>query len=258
MLNLFPKVTTPYYIYAPSWTHKSSGVRVLHLLCHALNESGHKAFLWPDNGNLYAVNPHLNTPLLCNKPEFQNFYNNTEIGFIAVYPDIVRGNPLNAKKVVRYLLAPAGAYGGDATFPATDKVYGYCSHIHTPTLCLPTFDPIIFYDTYQYRQGTCFYSHKYEMHGNQLLPITQHSARICGTPEEVAGMLQKAKVCYVYEMSEIIVLARMCGCPVEIVQTPYFSKTPDNWDFDSLNLKAWMMRFELQLEQFIKDTQEWK
>ena len=35
----------PYYIVAPGWTRTSAGIRVLHRLCHALNEAGERAFV---------------------------------------------------------------------------------------------------------------------------------------------------------------------------------------------------------------------
>ena len=140
MVNLFPKQKIPYYIGSPPWTHKSSGIRTLHLLCHALNEVGEKAYLIPTNYTGYSINPVLNTPLL--PIQHQNFY---EDRFIAVYPDTTRGNPFSAKHVVRYLLAPRGAYGGDAVFPETDQIWGALPSQADNVLRLPVSDANIFY-----------------------------------------------------------------------------------------------------------------
>jgi hypothetical protein len=234
-MNLFPKTQRPYCIYTPSYTHKSSGVRTLHLLCHALNEMGQKAYLV--SGDIaFASNPHLNTPLL--SAEYQNFYYKEGIDPITVYPDIVKGNPLNAKNVVRYLLAPRGAYGGDSAFPDTDQIWGALPSIAKNVLRIPVSDTSIFYppkhedeyDAITYvsgliprRKGSCFYSHKYEMHGNKLLDVTKDSIRLEGSLENIADILRKSTVCYLYEVSSILTEAALCGCPVVLVNTPYFN-----------------------------------
>lgn len=281
-MNLFPKIQTPYYIWAPPYTHESSGVRILHLLTHALNESGQKAYLLqlPD----MAVNPHLNTPIV--STEEYNFYRNCKIEPIVVYPDVVQGNPMSARKVVRYLLADAGKYGGDKTFPETDKVYGYTTSIARNAgsdlvLCLPCFDTNIFYlsKSGEIRQGSCFYAHKYDrIHSNKLLDITANSTRLVGTPEQLAEILRKSEVCYVYEMSEVAINAELCGCPVVFVKTPYFNTIPEDWDYSYYSARwgdgfdpgyssdhlAGMQKFQVikkmgifkeQLGSFIEDTQ---
>lgn len=267
-MNLFPKVTTPYYVASPPWTHKSSGVRTLHLLVHALNESGQKAYLIPLQGGSYNRNPNLNTPLL--DADYENFYNHAEIQPIAVYPDIVIGNPYSCKKVVRYLLAePRDEVAKE--FAPTDKIYHYRSDMGSPTMCLPTFDQSIFYPPYavypngdgvtarlHVRQGTCFYSCKYEAFGNKLLPITENSVRLEGTHEQIADILRNAEKCYVYEHSEIAVLAKMCGCPVEEVKTDYWQGTDENWQFANGDMDRWMRQFDEQLIRFTHDTQVWE
>lgn len=222
-MNLFPESKVPYFIYTPSYTHTSSGVRTLHLLCHALNEMGSRAYLYPDNPVGFASNPNLNTPVLIQKPEWVNYYTD----FIAVYSDIVQGNPLGAKKVVRYLLAPAGQYGGPSVFPESDMIWGVMPSIAENVLLIPTSDPNVFFDTYQLRQGSCFYAHKYDkIHGNELLPITKDSIRLEGSLEEIADILRGSEVCYSYEPSSIMTEAALCGCPVIAIRTPYFNHIP--------------------------------
>jgi len=234
MVNLFPKQKIPYFCWAPSYTHTSSGVRTLHLLVHALNEVGERAYLVPNTFTGYATNPELNTPLL--SIQHQNFYGDR---FIAIYSDVIQGNPFNAKHVVRYLLAPRGAYGGDVVFPAEDQIWGALPSLAENVLRLPVSDTGIFYppivDSYsgfgsdiistnQTRHGTCFYSHKYEMHGNQnLLDITANSARLTGSLEQLAEILRKSTRCYIYELTSALTEAALCGCPVILMRTPYFN-----------------------------------
>lgn len=279
MINLFPKSQVPFLVWSPPWTHTSSGVRTLHLLVHALNESDQKAYIIPSSYTGFVLNPALNTPLL--SIQHQNFY---EQNFIAVYSDVVRGNPFNAKHVVRYLLAPRGAYGGDAVFPDSDQIWGALPSLAENVLRLPVSDTGIFYppsalgkydgvDIHQDRVGTCFYSHKYEMHGNQpLLDITGSSTRLTGSLEKLADILRKSERCYLYELTSAITEAALCGCPVTLIRTPYFNtidpacmmgdvqwsdgevvKQCDNYFPE---YQKFIDDFPAQLENFIEKTQE--
>lgn len=281
-MNLFPKVQRPYFIYAPSYTHISSGVRTLHLLCHALNEVGQKAYIVPDypQSGDYCTNPSLNTPLL--EGQHTNFYKQFLNG-IVIYPDIVRGNPIGANNVVRYLMAPAGAYGGDAIFSDTDNIWGGLPSVAKKILRIPVSDTSIFFDgfpitgvpgyhTYSKRNGSCFYSHKYEMHGNQLLEMPPDCERICGTLEQCADILRSKEVCYLYELSSIITEAALCGCPVVLRRTDYFNTIDQTcmmgnvrWDDGEIvkecddfgkEYAGIMFSFWLNLGEFIRDTQE--
>lgn len=248
VINIFPKQKTPFFIWSPPYAHTSSGVRTLHLLCHLLNEAGEKAYIVPSGHTGYAINPFLNTPILT--VDEQNFYGDN---FIAVYSDVVIGNPFNAKHVVRYLLAPRGAYGGDSIFPDTDQIWGALPTIADNVLRIPVSDPVIFYTNqgnrklYEsdckkinlrlpkkewdkmfppdpIRSGSCFYSHKYEMHGNQpLLELTGGSTRLTGSLENLANIMRKSEVCYIYEVTSAMTEAALCGCPVVLVRTPYFN-----------------------------------
>lgn len=268
-MNLFPKSKVPYLIVSPSYTYKSSGVRTLHLLCHALNELGEKAYIIQDRDGGYALDPSLNTPLL--SPQHYEHLKETQ-KFIAVYPDIMRGNPLNAEHVVHYLLAPVGKFGGDSEFPAEHQVWGALPALAEKVLRIPVSDTNIFYDLITERSGSCFYSHKYEMHGNQLLDITKDSIRLEGSLEYLADILRRSEVCYLYELSSVITESALCGCPVVLVKTPYFDtidstcmmgdvtwsdgqivKSCQDYSQEYNNILHY---FEGNLKQFIQETQE--
>ena len=267
MINLFPKAKVPFLIWAPPYAHTSSGVRHLHLMCHALNELGEKAYIVPSSYTGFVLNPALNTPLL--SIQHQNFYGDN---FIAVYSDIVRGNPFNAKHVVRMLLAPRGAYGGDTIFPETDMIWGCLPSLAENVLRLPVSDTSVFFDSNEERHGTCFYSHKYEMHGNQkLLDITGSSTRLTGSLEQLANILRKSERCYLYELTSVLTEAALCVCPVTLIRTPYFNKIDTKcmmgdvrWDDGEIvkqcddylpEYQGEIDNFEGQLKNFIVKTQ---
>ena len=106
--------------------------------------------------------------------EAERHYATQGIDPIVVYPDIIRGNPLNAKRVVRWLLAPAGAYGGDKKFPTTDMIWSYSTRIaraagYPNVLTCPAAEPALFVPLPgAERGGTCFYSHKHRLLGGRL------------------------------------------------------------------------------------------
>jgi hypothetical protein len=223
-MTLFPKQKIPYFIWAVPYDHKSSGVRHLHILCHLLNEAGEKAYIVPNSYTGFVLNPFLNTPLL--PIQHQNYYENN---FIAVYSDIAKGNPFNAKYVVRMLLAPRGQYGGDEIFSDTDQVWGCLPSIADNYLRLPLSDPSIFYPPtcppWEPRHGTCFYSRKYEQHGlRKLLDITASSVRLEGSLEQLADILRRSERCYIYEVTSAMTEAALCNCPVTLIRTDYFNK----------------------------------
>lgn len=109
--------TRPYIIMTPSYC-VSAGVRVMHTLCHELNQLGLDAKLLltsnispPDQP---LVNPELNTPIINGLfPEQWEAINDDAIVICA---DGIAGNPFGAKRLVRYVL-------GRENTPAEDDAF---------------------------------------------------------------------------------------------------------------------------------------
>ena len=97
--------TRPYIIVTPTWC-VSAGVRVMHQLCHELNALGldAKLLLTTDlsRGSGVLVNPAFHTPVINGQMAEHWAAINEEA--IVIYADGVQGNPLGAKRVVRYVL----------------------------------------------------------------------------------------------------------------------------------------------------------
>jgi len=109
-------MTRNYIIYAPSYTENSGGIIFQHNLVHELNRLGERALLWPMEP-LYKMglrerlrrrfvptqmrpHPDLDTPVA----------RRTDLTAesVVVYSEIVPGNPLGARSVVRWLLYKPG------------------------------------------------------------------------------------------------------------------------------------------------------
>ena len=119
-----------FIIFAHSYNEDSGGSIVLHKLCHTLNKLGHESYLYPyfhsrliNKKNYlkilfytfrtimasilikYKTNKHFNTPIYKRKK--------IEDDYAVIYPEVVNGNPLNAKNVVRWLLYEPGGHTGE-------------------------------------------------------------------------------------------------------------------------------------------------
>lgn len=101
----------PYYIYAPPFSWSSAGIIVMHRLAHELRNKGCEVYI-----NTEEQNP--------NYPPI-NVLRHIDVDGIAVYPEIVHGNPFCCKNVVRYILHIPGYWGGPKTFNESDLLFVY-------------------------------------------------------------------------------------------------------------------------------------
>jgi len=138
-----------FIIFAPSYNEKSGGIVVLHKLCHLLNELGYQAYLYPhreqfvfDKSNFvkimmlfikfelksllngFKVNRSFNTPVITDKKKII-----ADDDCIVFYSELVLGNPLNAKNVVRWLLHQPGFHTGQVMYNANELLFKFNSAI---------------------------------------------------------------------------------------------------------------------------------
>jgi hypothetical protein len=113
------KPEVKFAIWAPGFTPFSGGILALHKLCHNINSLGEKAFLISDHKN-----PNWLGTL--------GSQNDIDDSTFVVYPEIITGNPFNAKHVVRWILNTPGVIGGDGIYGATDLVYKYANYFTVP------------------------------------------------------------------------------------------------------------------------------
>lgn len=222
---MFAKPENPYYIRAPDYRETSSGIVSLHYLCHILNLSGREAYLC----GAQELNPNLKTPVLDAATEKRH----RDAGKvpIAVYPEVVTGNPMGCRVVSRFLLNFEGLISGKSMeAAATDLIFYYGTKLaekrgqaNPDLLGLPVIDISLFNlpagDAP--RTGRYLYQNRHPLEeiDHSLFPADTQMLRIASalSLEELAQVLRSAQVMYSYEWSMTCVIAVLCGCPVIFV-----------------------------------------
>lgn len=258
-------MTRPYLVWSFDYYADSAGQKVMHRLCHELNQAGQQAFV------AYELrNPAWDTP----------FHHGPLAGdWIAVYPEIVRGNPWRAPHVARYVLNVPGKLGGDKVYDTAEEVFVYSPLFNTPgvgperILMLPAIELDIYSDRHEPRSGSVFYVGK----GSQTRELpgsVEITADLKRDQRLLADTLNRAELMYCFDNTTAMVdIARLCGCPVQLIpdsshtREDYFGQmSPDGigWDevppaFDSDVVRAREIAlhdtFLERLADFIRITQ---
>ncbi len=217
--KLHAKPRHPYYICAPDYRETSSGVCVLHYLCHALNLAGHEAYLAQ-----CVTHPALRTPILTDELRRRHIASGQVP--IAVYPEVMQGNPIGAPIVVRYILNREGFLTGRAIDASdTDLLFYYTQDFAGDAnshnlLLLPIIDSHLFSPPQfpTLRSGSYLYLHRIDRslvdyslmpEDVQILSLDQPK-----TLQQLADIFRSASVLYSYEVSATCTSAMLCGCPV--------------------------------------------
>ncbi|CAM3587873.1 glycosyltransferase family 2 protein [Pseudomonas wadenswilerensis] len=219
---MYAKPAHPYYISAPDYRETSSGVCVLHYLCHVLNQNGQDAYIVGGK----VVNPDLKTPLL-DQATAEGHIASGKVPII-VYPEVTSGNPLNGKVVARYVLNVEGFLTGrmmdeepgDLLFFYDARIAAEKSAGVTDLLCFPIIDISLFSapDETVQRKGHYLYQNRHPLdqvdysslpEGIRLLSVANPLSL-----RELAEVLRSAEVLYSYEWSMTCSIAVLCGCPV--------------------------------------------
>lgn len=102
-------------IWSPGWTLQFGGVVALHRLCKLLRDRGADAAIWSCSTTT--------TPDIYRNPIIPAAARLGTVPDIAIYPEVVNGNPLGAPRVVRWLLnTPGVIIGHDGV--RGDGIYG--------------------------------------------------------------------------------------------------------------------------------------
>jgi hypothetical protein len=224
-----------YLVWSYDYAHASGGPKVLNRLCHELNEAGQEAYI----GNGYRTNPEWNTP---------NGVMDDDT--IAIYPEVVSGNPWEAKHVVRWVLNVPGLLGGDTSYDPAETVFTWDQRFlaGAPLLHLPAIETDIYTDRREPRAGELYYVGKGYLGAPEgAAPIT-HEMR--ADRHALADALNRATLLRCFdETTAMVQIAFLCGCPV-IVN----GRRLEPNGFRDEYLAQWSV-FQAQLADFIRITQ---
>lgn len=160
---------------------------------------------------------------------------------IAVYPEVVSGNPLRAKHVARWVLNIPGLIGGDTTYDDSETVFfapqltgsDYLREAAQKAangrevfpLQTSVHEPHLFYPTQRTdRKGTCWFvykgaeaftksGHLYPTNEWRLIDRSAPLSRV-----ELADLFHRSEAFYSWDAhSGITREAALCGCPTWIV-----------------------------------------
>jgi hypothetical protein len=245
----------PYWVVAPDWRHDSAGVVFMHQLVHTLNEWGAEAWMV----GVQRINPSLRTPVLTEDVASQHLRCGRRP--IAIYPEVVSGNPLQRDTVVRFILNKPGHLGGDAQYDEKEVLYCLSTYFvpkdmrpKTKLMTFPISDPdimkppdpeitareqptgsgggeIVYTGARATREGACVYARKYRGFGHEIDPRHRDAIDLSSqirSPHQFAAELQKASVLYSYEPTGASIDAILCGCPVVHVLSEYQPEVPHN------------------------------
>jgi hypothetical protein len=231
-----------YLVVAPPYNPDSGGSIFLHELVHALNSLGASAALWPINRRtredwsgraqdvlrrpsiLWRPRPVVTAPGLLTPIATRSDLTRHSI---VVYPEIVLGNPLRARNVVRWLLYRPGLrdpfrFGpGEMFFRA-----GEMSDLPDLTgtahdLFLWKINPAYKDEGRPDRKGACFLVRKGA--DKPRIAQTEGAIQIDGkSHEEIAAIFNRCEVFYSYdEASFYSQYAALCGCRSVVVPGLY-------------------------------------
>lgn len=216
----------PFLIYTFSFDMGTGGIKVMHKLCHLLNELNYVCELYPINSNFETYHKY-NTPLYSGKPLSD---------YIIIYPEIIDYNPLMGNKVVRWILGVPGYHS--TTYSNSDIIYWYGNlykndlGFHDNNLLVHELHEDIFYDKGYIRNGKCHTfrkSNSIEIDDSELIPFyNAGSSESKNQLYELAEIFNKKEYFISYDDHTFLsIFARMCGCISVVNPNPNISK--ESW-----------------------------
>lgn len=247
-----------YVIISESFNENVGGYIALHKLCDELNRLGYTAKIMPAFNNFSFNKNNIIIPLLKFLKErirrIKKFKTNPEFitpkikesefikdidSYIAIYPETISGNPINAKHVVRWFLHSPGFHNKNYFYNHDELYFKFHSGIKVPEDLIKSTSKhelyIIHYPLHLYnnknnsttRNGSAYAIRKGV--GKKIIHDLTNSINIDGkSHEEIAKIFKSVNVFYSYDpYTAFSTFAVLCGCDSVVI--PDDNISIDEW-----------------------------
>jgi hypothetical protein len=199
-------------IYTPPFDIKCGGIVVLHYLAKIINNYKNNKFY----AKLFIYNNLRYNNIFCNNfARIDEITNNT----VVIYPEIITGNPLNCKNVVRWILLDLGiemSIDHYLNWGKNDLIYHWEPRKNDlKKLTCHYINPIFYNKNINSRNKTCYLIKKGRLiHKNINYMHPSNSINIESLSlEEINEILNQCKYLYIYDSkSMFIIYSIICGC----------------------------------------------
>lgn len=217
-----------FVVCSPAYKRTSGGIHALHCLAEDMHAMGCTV------GMLAAGSmPSARVPLIT--PERLQEIRSSGVLIVAIYPEIVVENILQADYVVWWLLNYPGfiKQNWDGTHDWTDRIIGFGPEVTKDCRCdgvliYPLYDPDFFFPNPAVEKTETIY------YVNRILGAAPDSrppiapTRILSPADqlsykELRSLFWKTRVIVTHEWSGTFVIAQLCGVPVIFLESPLFS-----------------------------------
>lgn len=237
-----------FYIWAIPFNTMSGGSVALHKLADTLAKLGEEVYIVAD-----SKNPKWGGIRIDHKDA-------NGLDGVAIYPEIVNGNPFGCKVVVRWLLNTPGIMGGDGLYEPTDLLYKYADVYQYPRSngILATFNmegTRRFTNHDEPRKGTCYARRKGsyktpDKHPDNALCIDDYGSK--GGDDYLIKIFNTYETFISYDHATFLsVQAALCGCLPIIIPEEGVSK--EEWKMKDL-IKGYGMSWGFDDIQWALDT----
>lgn len=239
-----------FIITAPIFNQNSGGSIVLYKLCHILNQIGLKSSIYPLTPSIdpmyfsaekyleyfiSQIDQRFNAPL-CTLT-IEEISKKDDI--ITIYPEIISGNPIQGRNVVRWLLHHPGFFTGAVSYGTNEYFIRYHNWVKKIDTINSKMSEKVLYITHfpfeiynkdnqsNNRSGTAYCIRKGA--GRRIIHNTEDSILIDGkTHEEIAKIFKSVKQFISYDTETAYInFAALCGC--ESIVIPKEGVSIDEW-----------------------------
>ncbi len=232
----------PYVFYFPVY-NRSNGVRVMMILAEKLAASGYEVFYHVKDGTGWPAEIPVKEKI---DEELRN-------DAVAVYPEIVAGNPLRVRNVARLVLFHPGRNGGEKRYHESEMTFAYLPEFlpGADVLTIPWIDAGLFNNPGLPRTGDCCFVHKGGRWKDppELRNLPVVTMKWPETRQALADLLKRTRTLYSFDgASAVLDEALLCGAKVMLVAENGYREYKKDY-------AGVVARFPAQFRNFVERTQ---